>query len=314
MTNTPRTRLLLALAAVATVAATAGCSGSSSSDSAETTSSRDDGGASLVEEPVADGDMSAEDRGDAAAFDVGAPAPDEQADKNGDLDAPAVISTGTVSLESADVGEARFEVRKIVDRFRGTVTEHETTTGDEGEITTARLVLRVPSARFSEVTAELEEVATLTDSTSASQDVSTEVVDVEARIRAQSKSVARIEALLARAENLQQIVTIESQLSSRQAELDALLSRQTYLKDQTSQSTITVYIEQPDERSDDPDDTDDGFLGGLRDGWDSFVTGFGAVLTVVGFLVPWLVLLLLIGIPTRLLLKRRTRASDMMAP
>lgn len=310
MTNTPRTRFLLALAAVATIAATAGCSGSGSSDSSRTTSSRDDGGASVVEEPAADGDMSLEDRGDAAAFDVGAPAPDKQADKSGDLDAPAVISTGTVSLESTDVGEARFEVRKIVDKFRGTVTEQETTTGDEGEVTTARLVLRVPSARFSEVTAELEEVATLTGSTSAGQDVSTEVVDVEARIRAQSKSVARIEALLARAENLQQIVTIESQLSSRQAELDALLSRQTYLKDQTSQSTITVYIEQPDERSDDPDDdTDDGFLGGLSDGWDSFVTGFGAVLTVVGFLVPWLVLLLLIGIPTRLLLKRRGGAT-----
>ncbi|WP_182379679.1 DUF4349 domain-containing protein [Nocardioides sp. WS12] len=308
MTKTPRTRFLLAIAAVAAIAATAGCSGSGDDDrsTADVGASSDDAGRAAVEEPAApQGSLAGGEAQDAAAT-----APDADPAKQLEVPGQSVISTGTISLESKDVGDARTEVRKVIDKYQGTLAEQETTTGDKGEVTSARLVFRVPSARFADATLDLEGIATLTSSTSSGQDVSTEVVDVEARIRAQRKSVSRIEALLARAESLEQIVTIESQLSSRQAELDALLARQIYLADQTSQSTINVYIEQPSQDSDEPDDdTADGFLGGLRDGWDSFVSGFGAVLTVVGFAIPWLALLLLIGIPARVLLKRRTRAT-----
>lgn len=309
--RTPRTRLLLAIAAVAAVAATAGCAGSGDNDersTADVASSRDDAGGAELEPAAPQGGLADGRAQDAAA----APDGEVAADPAKQLEVPgqSVISTGTISLESKDVGDTRVEVRKVIDKYQGTLAEQETTTGDKGEVTSARLVFRVPAARFADATLDLEGIATLTSSTSSGQDVSTEVVDVEARIRAQRKSVSRIEALLARAENLEQIVTIESQLSSRQAELDALLARQTYLADQTSQSTINVYIQQPDTESDDnDDDTADGFLGGLRDGWDSFVSGFGAVLTVVGFALPWLALLLLIGIPARVLLRRRGRAT-----
>ncbi|MFC7504561.1 DUF4349 domain-containing protein [Nocardioides sp. CPCC 206347] len=309
--RTPRTRLLLAIAAVAAVAATAGCAGSGDDDersTADVASSRDDAGGADLEPGAPQAGLADGRAQDAAA----APDAEVAADPAKQLEVPgqSVISTGTISLESKDVGDARVEVRKVIDKYQGTLAEQETTTGDKGEVTSARLVFRVPAARFADATLDLEGIATLTSSTSSGQDVSTEVVDVEARIRAQRKSVSRIEALLARAENLEQIVTIESQLSSRQAELDALLARQTYLADQTSQSTINVYIQQPDTESDDnDDDTADGFLGGLRDGWDSFVSGFGAVLTVVGFALPWLALLLLIGIPARVLLRRRGRAT-----
>ncbi|KRA31268.1 MULTISPECIES: DUF4349 domain-containing protein [unclassified Nocardioides] len=310
MTKTPRTRFLLAIAAVAAIAATAGCAGSGDGDSAmsDTKASRDDAGA-VAEAPAAP-DAPDGSRADADLQDAAATAPDAEAGKQLEIAGPSVISTGTVSLEAKDVGDARTEVRKVIDKYQGTLAEQETTTGEKGEVTSARLVFRVPSARFADATLDLEGIATLTSSTSSGQDVSTEVVDVEARIRAQRKSVSRIEALLARAESLEQIVTIESQLSSRQAELDALLARQTYLADQTSQSTINVYVQQPDDESDEPEeDTADGFIGGLSDGWDSFVTGFGAVLTVVGFAIPWLLLLALVGIPARILIKRRTRAT-----
>ncbi|MCX6400852.1 MAG: DUF4349 domain-containing protein [Propionibacteriales bacterium] len=307
--KTPRARFLLALAAVATVAATAGCSGSGSdSDSTGGATTSDE---SLVE-PAGDSKAVGADPGmvDDGALDAAGSLPESEPDKQLEIEGAAVISTGTVSLEAKDVGDARIEVRKIIDKYRGTLAEQETSTGDKGEVTSARLVVRVPSDRFADAMLDLEGIATLVNSDSSGQDVSTEVVDVEARVRAQRKSVSRIEALLARAESLEQIVTIESQLSSRQAELDALLARQTYLADQTSQSTISVYIEQPHgDVDDEEEETADGFLGGLQDGWDSFVSGFGAVLTVVGFSLPWLALLLLIGIPARVLLKRRGGAT-----
>lgn len=296
MDTRPR-RTALLLAGLITALTLTACSGSDEAGDASGAK------ASMAQEPAPEA-PAAQDGGGAAA-----PVADDAA-RNAPVstaEQPAVISTGTVSLEAKDVAKARLGVRKVADAHQGTVGEQETTTGDKGVLSTARLVLRVPSEAFDDVVTALEEVATPTGTTTNGQDVSAEVVDVAARIRAQRKSVSRIEALLARAESIEQIVAIESQLASRQADLDALESRQQWLADQTSMSTITVYIEQPTVRHEREDDDADGFLGGLSRGWDAFVEGAGSVLVVVGFLVPWLVLLALLAVPARLLLRRRTR-------
>lgn len=303
--NPTRTRLSAPLAAVAAAAALSllsGCSGSGSDGGGDSAGVAD---ASLAEEAPAarEGDAAAvedEAAGGVDTVEAVDPARDVAQEESGS----SVIRTGTVSLEAEDVGAVRFDVRRIVDQNGGAVTEQETATGDDGEVTTARMVLRVPSERFERTQAALEELATLTDSTSAEDDVSTEVVDVAARVRAQRKSVARIEALLARATDLQQIVSIESQLASRQAELDSLVSRLTYLADQTQMSTITVYVEQPEDEAED-DEEEAGFVSGLEDGWDSFVGGLVVALTVLGFLLPWLVLVSVLGLPLWLALRRR---------
>ena len=66
-----------------------------------------------------------------------------------------------------------------------------------------------------------------------------------------------------------------------------LVRRLEWLADQTSLSTINVYIEQVDkeEATEETEETE-GFLAGLSDGWDGFVGSVVGVLTVLGFLLP----------------------------
>jgi hypothetical protein len=208
---------------------------------------------------------------------------------------PAVISTGTVSLESDDVGKARFKVQKIVSKYRGSIEQEETSTGDDGKTDTSRMVLRIPSKDFNKVTQELEGVADLISSSSGSEDVTTQVIDNEVRIRAQTKSLERIEALLAQATNLREVVAIESQLTRRQADLDSLKSQQAYLADQTTLSTVTVFIERTHEKKDDKDET--GFVKGLSAGWGGFVAAMVGLATVLGFLLPFALVVAVFGVP-----------------
>lgn len=293
---------LAGLAALAALTTLAACSSDDSSSSApasarEQVAAADDAGGSTADRMLAD-EMAVADQDTGS---VAAPVAELETED------ASIISTGWVDLEADDVDAARFDIRKIVDAHQGTITEQETSTGDDGDVATSRMVIRIPSARFADAFADLEEAATLTDSSSADQDVSTDVVDVDARVRAQRKSVARIEALLARAETIDQVVSIESQLASRQAELDALLSRQQWLADQTALSTITVYVQQPDDDSDDPaGDERDGFLGGLQDGWDSFLDAMSVTGAVLGFVVPWAAIIALLGLPLWLARRRRT--------
>ena len=222
------------------------------------------------------------------------------------LQTRAVISTGTVTLRSKDVGQAKFDVQKVVDAHRGEITDEQTGTDEEGQINRSRLVIRVPSQFFDDVMTELGEVADLRSAKRTSEDVTTEVIDIGVRVRAQEKSLERIELLLARAQNLRDIIAIESQLSRRQADLDSLKAQQAFLADQTSLSTITVFLEQTEKAV--PVEQDEaGFLAGLERGWEALGRAATVLATGLGAVLPFMVVLLLLGVPAWLLLRSLLR-------
>ncbi|PUA82384.1 DUF4349 domain-containing protein [Nocardioides currus] len=317
----PRGRRAAGLLAAVTmtgalVAGLAACS--SSSDSSSDTGGSDGGSVSSEVAPspserqLADQSESA---GDTAAdsgkvADTGSPAARPAA-----IDR-AVISTGTVSLVSDDVADARREVQRIVDGQRGTISQEDTETDDEGVATYSRLVIRVPSGSFTETMQALEKAAELRQSQVTSEDVTTQVIDTDVRVRAQEGSLRRVEQLLARAESLKDIIWIESQLTTRQAELDSLKSQQAWLSDQTSESTITIDIARtPEVEEKAEEDRDDaGFLAGLTSGMDA-LGGFAVALaTIVGALLPFAIVLAVFGLPTWLLVRRSARRRTPKQP
>ena len=87
-------------------------------------------------------------------------------------------------------------------------------------------------------------------------------------------------------------------------------SQQTYLADQTSLSTITVYLEQkaaPVKVAKKEQADEAGFLAGLEGGWSALAAFATVVATIVGALLPWLVVLAIVGLPTWLVARRLAR-------
>lgn len=297
--------LVLLLLALVTVSCSSDDAGGAAGDSAV-------GYAEERPERPTDGQGPADGGGEEPAGDgatsEGEPGEDQAAGPRGRTlpQTRAVISKGSVSLESEDVTAARFDVLAVVDAHDGEVTDEETATDDEGELSYARMVVRVPSARFAAAMADLAGVATLESTTRSSEDVTTQVIDTEARVRAQERSLRRIEALLAEAEDLQQVIAIESQLAQRQAELDSLKQQLAWLADQTSMSRIAVHLDRVGE--DEPDDDEQpGFLVGLSDGWAALITFATGVSRVVGVVLPFAGLLLLLVVPVWLAVRSARR-------
>ncbi|CAM3675517.1 DUF4349 domain-containing protein [Nocardioides zeicaulis] len=296
MTTLPTRRRAAGLvAALSMTAALAACSTGASDDA--------DGGAS---------DSAGTSREMGAAGADAASAPSDAGGAKAAAATPAlqraVVSTGAVSLTSTDVGSARRDVQRVVDAQGGQVAEEQTETDEDGTASYARLVVRVPAAAFAPTMAALEDVATLRSSTSGSDDVTTEVLDTGARVRAQEASLRRVELLLADAEDLQDVIAIESQLTRRQADLDSLKSQQAWLRDQTSLSTITVDISTA--ASAEPrDERPAGFVAGLRGGLDALGAATVGVLTALGALLPFAVVLALLGAPVWLVVRRRRRPA-----
>jgi hypothetical protein len=225
----------------------------------------------------------------------------------------AVISTGNVQLISDDVEKAVFDVQALVDEYAGEITDRETGTDDEGEVRTARLVVRIPAKDFDAAFIDLEKVADLRKSTSTSEDVTTQVIDNRVRIRAQRRSLRRVEVLLDRALSIRDIVSIEAQLTRRQADLDSLEQQQAYLQDQTTLSTITVNIQRTEDEPAKKKEKDDaGFLAGLDAGLKALVVFGTGLATIAGALLPWAIVLLVLGGPLWLLLRRLRRRSEVV--
>jgi len=294
------------------------CSGGDTAGSEPTSASNDGALAEDAPAPEAAPLQDSVGRDAADGFDSGAAASTPSGNSAPDvpvLQTRAVISTGTVTLRSKDVGQARFDVQKVVDAHRGEISDEQTATDTEGEVDRSRLVIRVPSQFFDEVMTELGEVAELRSAKRTSEDVTTEVIDIDVRVRAQEKSLERIELLLARAQSLRDIIAIESQLTRRQAELDSLKAQQAYLADQTSLSTITVFLEkQVKPKAEEPDEA--GFLAGLESGWTALGRATTVLATGLGAVLPFLVVLVLLGVPTWLLTRsmvRRRRAEPLAA-
>ncbi len=282
-----------------TSSGTAGSSSGGSSESgAGRSASQSDAGASSAD--------STDATSDASSGQDGPTAPDLQR---------SVISSGTVSLAGEDVRATRQDVQRVVDAQGGEITDESTETDSDGDTSYVRMVVRVPSRRFGETMSELEQVGVLRSSDRGSEDVTTQVIDTGARVRAQEAGLRRVVLLLADARDLKDVIWIESQLTSRQADLDSLKSQQSWLADQTSLSTITVDISthHGEVEEEETEEKPAGFVAGLKGGTNALGAILVTVATILGALLPFAVLALVVGLPMWLVVRRR-RTTDAPTP
>jgi hypothetical protein len=214
----------------------------------------------------------------------------------------AVISTGQVTLHAKDMTKARSEVVRLVTSWGGSVANEESSSDRHGRLSDSTMTLRVPSDHFAEAMTAFGTLGEVEQRSQKSEDVTTKVIDVDARVRAGERSIQQIEALLSRAQKLGDIIAIENDLARRQADLDSLKSQQAWLDDQTSLSTITVYLSRPMPPA--PHEAR-GFLAGLENGWHALGTTTVAALTAVGAVLPFAVLVALVGVPLWVVVRRR---------
>ncbi|MBP2358301.1 MULTISPECIES: DUF4349 domain-containing protein [Streptomyces] len=304
---THRSRAVLAAGLLVVLLGTGACGASDSFDSSSSekgvAASDRRGPASGAEGGSAESD-SKPAAGKSAAGSPAAPKPGAAA-------AVHVIRTATLDVEVRSVPKAVAAARGAAERAGGLVSE-ETTERVDDTHEMSHLVLRVPQDRYDAVLRELAGTGKLQSRTSNAKDVTGQVVDVESRIATQRASVVRVRDLMDKAEKLTDVVTLEGELSRRQADLESLLAQQASLKDRTSLATITLDLSEPYEDGEEPEDADTGFLDALAGGWDAFVTMLRWIAVAIGAAAPFLATAVVLLALRRLLrgrLQRRHRPA-----
>ncbi|MGY0003339.1 DUF4349 domain-containing protein [Micromonospora sp. I033] len=227
------------------------------------------------------------------------------------IDQRAIIYTGTLQVRVDDVERAAREASTVVTGAGGFVGGDQR--HSDSADARAELILRVPADRFTRVLEALAELGEQERREVRTEDVTEETVDLDARIATQRARVDSARRLLARATSISDLVTLENEVGRREADLASLEAKKRRLADLTALSTITVTFVGPEAVAPE-EETELGFLAGLRGGWSAFLGAVRVALTVLGALLPFAVA---IGVPVALLVtlaRRRGRRKPPAGP
>jgi hypothetical protein len=205
--------------------------------------------------------------------------------KAGYTSEPDVITTGYLSMSVDEPSAVADQITAVVVASGGRVASRsEYSPVDYGQ-PSAYLDVRIPSSDLDATVASITDLGEVQEISVNTVDVSLQKVDLDARIEVLEAALERLTTLLVSAETTADLITIESALAERQAELDSLQSQRDYLSDQTLFATLSINLITPvDATPSDPD----GFLDGLMRGWESVLAFFAGTVVWAGILLPWI--------------------------
>jgi hypothetical protein len=178
-----------------------------------------------------------------------------------------------------------------------------------GRHASATLLLRIPPDALTATLTSLSKLGAEKSRQLSTTDVTEKVADVNSRIASARESIARLRTLYDTARKVADVISIESELNSREADLESLEAQQRILARQTTMAAITLSLVTARKAAAPPkkEQHRGGFVGGLQRGWDGFTTAASWIATALGTLLPFLALLLVLGIGARVLWPRLAR-------
>ena len=200
-----------------------------------------------------------------------------------------IIRTGQASIEVDSLGASMAQLRRIVQRLGGFVADASIQSG-QNQVPSATLQVKVPSARFDELTEGLEPLGRLQFVNVGAQDVSEEYVDLAARVdNARRLEDRLVELLRTRTGKLQDVLQVERELARIREEIERMEGRLRFLKASAQLSTLSIHLFQPPPLV----ASHPGYsviAEAFKTAWRNFVGLLAAAIASLGFVTPILVL------------------------
>jgi hypothetical protein len=223
--------------------------------------------------------------------------------------AQAIVYTADLTMRSGDVTRAAGQAKSLVAAAGGYVG-NENATENPGSRPSATITFKIPSARYQGVLDQLasSRIGSRVSLRQQADDVTQEVADVDSRVKSAKAALASFRKLLDKASDVDDVVRLEQEIADREADLESLEARQKSLAAQTSYATVTLRLEGTTPTREHHRST--GFSGAVSSGWHAFTVFVKGLAIVVGWILPFLGLAAVIGLPAWWLWRRRSSRSS----
>jgi len=231
-----------------------------------------------------------------------------------DLAARRIVKTGEITIEVSNVGTAIGKVRALALQLGGYVgssqlgspipypdplpyPQQPDGTSEKAPVYTgsATLTLRIPAARFDEAITRLHAFdGTVVTEITQEQDVTSQLVDIAARLKNLQASETQYRALLEKAVTIEDILAVQIRLDDVRGQIEQWQAQQKQLGDVADLATLTVTLSstaiQQATNTWDPGKT-------VSDAVAALVTvGQNVANGIIWFVIVWLPALIVIGI------------------
>ena len=222
------------------------------------------------------------------------------------------------TMQTADVRGAVERITTAVATRGGRVAsadiDYAAPTDEDEGTSRALLVLAVPPGELGAVRNVLDDTGDVLSYEQLAEDVTDQLADLDTRIANQRASIARIRELYANAVDVDTIVRIEAELTSRETTLEQMLATQQQITDRVAMSTLTVDITTAPDAVEPVDDDGTGIGDALAAGWSAFAGGGFALVLALAAALPFVLTLLAVTLVVTVVLKASRRARRPLSP
>ena len=220
-----------------------------------------------------------------------------------------IVKTGDISIQVPNVPSAVGKVRALALELGGYVADSQSGTLDQS----ATLTLRVPAARLDDALAGLHKLdGDVLSEATKEEDVTTAVIDLEARLKNLQASEVQYRTLLTQAVKIDDILAVQTRLDDVRGQIEQFQAQDKELTGLADLATLTVSLTpgavQQATSNWDPGKTVTNAYAALVGVGQAFVNG------AIWFAIVWLPALVLLGIVALLArrfvpgLRRRVRS------
>jgi hypothetical protein len=154
-----------------------------------------------------------------------------------------VIKESTVSLLVKKVAEVQKMISQKAQEMGGYMVNTYLSHPEEAEAASGSITVRVPQVKLEQALDYFRSQAVKVVSENLSgRDVTDEYVDIEARLATLYKTKTKFEEILAKSEQVDDLLRVQRELVNLQEQIDALKGQQQYLEKSAQMSRVTVYL------------------------------------------------------------------------
>ena len=160
----------------------------------------------------------------------------------GALRAPMVIRTATLRIVAKDFDPVRAAVEGIVSQAGGFI-DQMTVTGDNTSARELRGTVRVPGDKMSAALTRLRQIGQVVEDTQGSEDVTDQIVDLDARLASARATEQRLSEILRnRTGKLADVLEVEREITRVRLDVERLDAEKTNMGRRVTYATIGLSI------------------------------------------------------------------------
>jgi hypothetical protein len=214
-----------------------------------------------------------------------------------------VIRTAELALRVDNVEKTEREVQRIVTDIGGYV-DNASSSDLDSDHPILSLSMRVPSQSFDEAMTKIEGLGVRTSKSITSQDVTEQVVDLDARIKSMLAQEETFRGMLRKATRMEDVINLQQQLTNLRGEIESMLGQRASLAKQASLSTISLTLQQGAVIHQQPKDPN--WLGQT---WAESTNEMGGLLRTLASLCIWFAVFSPLWVPVLWLVMRAIKSS-----